>query len=271
MKMLYLSAALVFSSLTFAQQLQKSPDSFRTLKAYEAMVYDTYQEAMPLEKLPDAYKKVLTQMGLTEDDVLFYTAVRMDRFVEKIGNCVVILRPNFFLYLTEEEQAIHIAVQLSRIKEKDMTEIPRHNENLKKLSFVKKASLGAAALILAGLYRHELMDGARYSIDRIEEYGPLLNSPAGIVIGAYAIINGLAYAWYRRANIENQTKHELATIDALGSEPLIKIRERQVVWGKNNVSWLKYQSYKLLAKLGLYEMPEVQLDIYREHLAMKKT
>ena len=130
MKKTLFMLSLLTCAIIHAEEEQPNPmkqtfETFRDVKAFQAIVHDTYQEAMPMENVPEAYTNAVKKMGLSPDEVKFYTAVRMDHFAEKAGNCVVLLRPNFFLYLTEEEQVTTIAVQLSRIKAGDLAKFLR--------------------------------------------------------------------------------------------------------------------------------------------------
>lgn len=253
--------------------IKQSSEDYRTKKAYEAIIYDTYQEAIPINRShwTDACKKIVEQAGLALDDVNFYTAVRMNRFIEKVGNNIIILRPNFFLYLTEEEQAACMAVQLSRIKAGDVSEVNHIAEKkLSQLDTIAQTAIGSA---LAFHYRDALYDAAVASMPYLqtglEHAQDLLLSKTGAVIGACVIASISAHIMHTRAELASLTEHELTVIDKIGPDGLVNLRERQVGWGKNNFSWLRYQWYVLLGTLGLTENPQTQLQQYHEHLNKK--
>lgn len=248
--------------------LQKpTPDTYYTTKAYEAIIHDTYQEAMPYNKeLPKEYKDALEKFGFADGEIAFYTAVRMNRFVEKVGNNIVLLHPNFFLYLTPEEQSAHIGVQLARIKAGDLSETRANNpeqKNLEKLYTFAKAAIAGS---LAFHYRDALIEAAQFGLEHSKE---LLFSKTGAFITACALVPAYAHIAHTRKKYAALTEYELSVVDTMGPDELTKIRQRQVVWGKNNESWLRYQWYMFLGRLDLLDMPEVQLEKYKEHEAKK--
>ena len=283
MKKTIFSLSLLTCITIFADEnpMKQTFETYRNTKAFEAIVYDNYQETQPMEHVPEAYTNAVKKMGLSPAEVKFYTAIRMDRFVEKVGNCIVILRPNFFLYLTEEEQVAHIAVQLARIKDGDLSELPHFQKSTYKSEYDKPAALVkkidmASKIAIAGAlgccYRTELYNAAMASLPYVEKglgYArDLICSKTGAFIGACTLANIIARMRYTQNKVKELTKYELATIDAIGADGLIKTRERQVNWGKINCPWT-YQWYVLMGKLGLEDCPEVQLESYRKHLEEK--
>lgn len=262
---LFLSNILI----TNAMEQKEPKQDYRTEKAFEAIIYDTYREAQPIknEELPESYEKILTQFGLTKDDVHFYTATRMNRFVEKVGNNVILLRPNFFLYLTEAEQLSHIAVQLQKINSNDNSEIgDKYNPTKQLLTQFKKISTATTGLLLAALYHKEITNGISYYAPTIKS---AILSKAGVLIGTYAAANLLAKALYQQQEIRNAREHEFSALDITGAQDWISVKEKQINWGKNNYSRITYQWYKLLGKFDLAYNPETQLEAYKEHLKQK--
>ncbi len=254
-----------------SNSMKQTFETYRNTKAFEAIVHDTYQEAVPMENIPEAYTNAVKKMGLSPDEVKFYTAIRMDHFVEKAGNCVVLLRPNFFLYLTEEEQVSTIAVQLSRIKAGDLSEIPTENPDTQNLNTLNQASLVACAGALALYSRNAIMS----ALPHMRNFA---TSKAGMFVGLVGLANLVAYTHYKQKETDLLTKHELNVIDTMGPEELIKLRERQTHWIKLNNPWTypiyqflgKFPVYKSLGKLDLLEMPDAQLEKYLKHLKEKE-
>lgn len=267
MKKLFLGAFLIIPTI-FAMDAQKSPDQtekYRKTKAHEAIIHDTYKEAVPFDQeLPPAYKDTLKKFGLSEKDVHFYTAVRMNRFVKKVGNNIVLLRPNFFLYLTEQEQAAVIGYQLARIKAGDNRELDgkKHNPNKTTLSQFRKASIAIGSVLLAGLYHQEIIKSLPYIKNA-------LCSKAAMVISGFLAANIFAKALYKHTKLKREFAYELASIDVLGAQDMIRMKERQIVWGKNNSSWIRYQWDKFLGRLYLAGNPEASLERINEHLNEK--
>ncbi len=243
-------------------------DQYRRKKAWEAIIYDTYEEAMPYDKkLPEAYKKVIEQFGFTEKDVNFYTAVRMDWFVDKVGNNIMLLRPNFFLYLTEEEQASHIAIQLERIRAGDNSELDgKENPNKQCAKKFTKAVNIATAVALVGLYHKEIMKGLNDAWPHVKHH---LFSKVGMLIAGCAAANFLAWKAYDIAEQKHYEQHEFVTLDTIGADDWIAVKEKQVEWGKQNSGWL-YPWYKLLGKLYLGYNAAVKLERYKEHVKAKE-
>jgi hypothetical protein len=77
----------------------------------------------------------------------------MDRFVEKVGPNIILLRPNFFLYLNEQEQAAAIAVQLQRIKDNHNPELSQHHRDIFLKNFKIVSGIVAAAAFYACYYK----------------------------------------------------------------------------------------------------------------------
>ena len=258
------------------QTEKEKTDQYRTKKAHEAIIYDTYQEVMPYEgEIPQAYKDAIRAFGLDEQDIHFYTAVRMNRFVEKVGNNIILLRPNFFLYLTEQEQVAYIGIQLARIKAGDKKELGgKHDPRKQSLKQFRKISAIATVLLFMAIYRKELKADLSNFWDYMRFYGlPLIKdillSPAGMLVGGFLTYNAIAKILAKREDLKDFLKYEFDSIDTLGVDGLVDARERQVVWGKRNSSWISYQWHKLLAKLYLEMMPEVELERIKEHVAQK--
>lgn len=238
---------------------------YKNKKAHEAIIHDTYDEAMKLEDVPSSYINLIKQFDLKPEDINFYTAVRMNRFVEKVGNNIMLLHPNFFLYLTEQEQLAYIAIQLARIKAGDNPELGgKHDPAKRTLKRVKDCSVVAIGLFLAGMYHKEIMHA-------VQEYWPAVKevifSKTGAVIGGIVLLNMLLRAQYERAKLKTFLQRELESTDVVGAEGLITIREKQVHWGKNKASWLEYQWGKLMGNLYLDMNPEVELERIKNHVA----
>ncbi len=263
--------SIIFITASIIADEQKPVDAtekYRTMRAHEVILHDEYDEVMPLEgELPQAYKDAIKKSGLDEKDIHFYTAISkpwrpINVFVQKVGNNIVILRPNFFIYLTEKEQAAYIAIRLAEIANNYNPEL-KFPKN-KKLSTLKKVSMGLAGLALVAAYRNQLLELAQRALPIVKD---VVFSKAGAIVGSCAAINGIAYGLHERNKIQTYLKHELESIDNIGAEGLISAREKQVGWGKRNASWVSYQWHKLLARLDLEMMPEVDLEHIKEHLA----
>ncbi len=230
---------------------------YRFEKAHDAIIYDNYIQAQPYTKhLPPAYLEMLQKFNINPEDVRFYTATRMDRFVEKVGNNIILLFPNFFLYLTEEEQAAEIATQLGYISRNENPEVEQ--KNLKLLNKFKKYSLLAAGGFLALAYAQEIKAHA-------SEIKTVLTSKAALIIGSCLAANFIADQWYEYSENQTARKNQFEVLNIIGSENWIATKEKQVQWGKIN-SGILYNWYYLLGKLGLAYMPEVELQKYQEHI-----
>jgi len=265
MKKLLILASIIFCLLAQEQSQQSdSTEQYRAQKAHEAIIYDTYDEVMFLEDIPQAYKDAILEFALDPNDIHFYTAVRMHRFVKKVGNNIVLLWPNFFLYLTEQEQVSEIGVQLARIKAGDNRELDgKHNPSKKRLQNFRKITVAITALLLAGIYRNELIAVGHAAWPYVKEG---ICSKAAKLIAACIGTNTVAKSLYAQEKLKKFSQYEFDSVDTLGAEGLIGVRERQVVWGKLNSSWPAYQWYKLLGRLYLTMMPEVELERINEHL-----
>lgn len=239
--------------------------AYKNTKAHEAIIHDTYDEAMKLEDVPHAYIDLVKKFDLDPQEISFYTAVRMNRFVEKVGNNIILLHPNFFLYLTEQEQLAYIAIQLARIKAGDNPELGgKHDPAKRTIKHVKDCSVAAIGLFLAGMYHQEIMQA-------VQEYWPAVKevifSKTGAVIGGIIILNALLRTQYERGKLKTFLQHQLESIDVIGADGLISAREKQVNWDKNNASWIQYQWHKLKGALFLDLNPEVDLERIKEHIA----
>ena len=250
------------------QQQEDPTQKYRATKAHEAVIYDKFKEAQPYtQELPEHFKKTIADFGFKEDEIKFYTAVRMNRFVKKAGNNIVILRPNFFLYLTPEEQSVEIACRLAQIKAGDNYEVGgKNNPEKALLADLKKYSIGATALGLALLYRKDLSAQAQLYWPTIQKI--LLSKGAALVAGCLTL-NGLAKMLYKQNKNRNYLQYEKDVIDHCGPQGLLAVREKQVGWGKRNASWLAYQWGMLKGKLFLTMMPEVELERLQEHIQSK--
>lgn len=272
---LLLSALIITTASIIADDQDQKPvdatEKYRTMKAHEVILHDEYDEVMPLEgELPQAYKDAIQKYGLDEKEIHFYTAIskpwrRINVFVQKVGKNIVILRPNFFIYLTQKEQASYIAIRLAEIADNYYPELEWPQD--KKLNMLKNVSIGISGLALLALYRNQLLEHAQRAWPLVKD---VIFSKAAAIIGGCAAINGIAYGMNERNRIQTYLKHELDSVDKIGAEGLISAREKQVGWGKRNVSWLNYQWNKLLAHLDLGMMPEVDLARIKAHLKTSK-
>ena len=117
----FLITSLAFAIAINASEEPKPIDpteQYRNKKANEAIIHDAYYEAEEYkEEIPVAWKEALEAFGFKHGDINFYTTVRINKFVERVGNSLVILCPNFFLYLTPEEQKAYIGLQLASFKQ----------------------------------------------------------------------------------------------------------------------------------------------------------
>jgi hypothetical protein len=270
MKRLFLTApALIFTCSIFllsaSQERIDNPQASitTTIKATEAIIYDTYSEAMPLLELPPEYKKLLSLYGFGPNDVQFYTAVRMNHFAESVRNSIVLLRPNFFIYLSEQEQLAVIATQLENIRSSGSSESELYNAATQKFQEVTAAVTTATALALLVAYGGTLFRLIKSAAPVARD---IVTSTPGLIIGMALAILLTNKAIYTSAAYERKLQNELAVLSKIGPGGLISLREKQVIWGKNNFSWLTYQWYKLLGKLYLAESAEAQLERYQAYL-----
>ncbi|MFZ5953983.1 MAG: hypothetical protein ACOYT8_02655 [Candidatus Dependentiae bacterium] len=257
--------ALLLTTFAIYTEEASSNDNYkqdyRNEKAYEAILYDSYNEVMPYtDQLPEAVKNVLQNFGLTENDVQFYTATRMNRFVKKVGNKIILLRPNFFLYLSEEEQAAEIAVQLQRIQNNSNPEILSKNNAWNHLKSFEKFSLWTTIGIASILYRKELSALTQTVTPYIKK---ATQSKLALIIGSYLAALYAAKTAFIVKTHKDITQNEIAAVDKIGSENWIAIKEKQIHWGKRSCSWLMYQWYRLKGKLWLDYNPQTQLERYR--------
>lgn len=245
-------------------------------KAWEARIYDDYREAMPFkEPLPLFIQKLLEKFELSEKDVRFYTATKMDHFVEKMGNNVIMLRPNFFLYLNEEQQATEIVNQLARIKAGDKTEIAAYDLPKKYLNNFKIGTsvlgvLGCAGICykdVIAIYKEHL-PALKKGLTKVQE-GPLLKAAA--LIGGYFAANKIADVLYSRAKNKKAEEYEFAALDIIqGKKEWREVKEKQKAWQKKNLSWIGYRWNKLKAAFHLSFDAETAMNRYEAHLAYKQ-
>ena len=267
-----IALAILIPFALFTQEPPQDPTvQYRTKKADLAIIHDKYQEAEAYtDEWPDAWKEAITQFGFKFNDINFYTAVRTNRFVEKVGNNIVLLRPNFFLYLTDTEQATYIGLELARLKAGDPDILEGSHTTQKKNSVwysLNKKIIGAAGLALGCLHFGTIKTLLPNMIATSKN---LLFSKSGAVV-SIALLTHLALAAAKqRKQIQKVYKHEYAVIDNLGAEGLLTIREKQTQWGYNNCSWLTNQWYKLLGKLSLKYNPESSLERLKKYVESKK-
>lgn len=252
-----------------AQEVQEDKtQQYKDKKAHEAIIHDTYDEAMKLENVPQAYTDLVKQFGLDPDEIIFYTAVRMNRFVEKVGNFIVLLHPNFFLYLTEQEQLAYIAIQLAHIKAGDNTELGgKHDPEKRTVKGVQDCSLAMLAAFIAGMHYQDISGAAQEWWPTIQKF---VYSKTGAVIIGLLVLNALLKGRYTQHTLKRFLQRELESVDVMGAQGLISAREKQVHWGKRNASWLEYQWSKLKGLLFLDMNPEVELGRIKDYVAQNE-
>lgn len=261
MKIVAISVCLAVSLTTL--QAHKAPEqNYRSDKAYEAIIHDDFNEAKPYTELSNSLQKLIKDFGLELDDVKFYTATRMNRFVDKVGNNIMLLFPNFFLYLSEEEQLAEIAIQLYRIKNNDYREIPKFNENRAWYKAFKKNSALVAGGLLACMYRNELLHYGSSAVAYLKDF---LKTPGGCVAGLYGISNLVAKILYTQNERAAARAAEFGTLDIIGAQSWKEIKKKQIEWGKRKSGWFVYQCYKILGLLDMCYLPEIELQRYEEH------
>lgn len=275
---------LLLSSLVFAFVIHASEEpensaaptdptaEFRNKKSYKAIIHDSYYEAEEYKgEIPDAWKEALDAFGYKEGDINFWTAVRTDRFVERVGNNLIILRPNFFQYCTPEEQKVYIGLQLASLQQDiEMDFEGSHevfcNTTKRKLTF-KHVTVGLTALALAALYGKQVIQKSR-------EYAPtvtnVLFSKAVALIGGCYALNKANELIKKREKIKKFSDAQLIVVDKLGAEGLLSIREKQVNWGKGNAWWIEHKWNYLMGKLSLAYSPEANLELIKDYVAQKE-
>lgn len=248
-------------------------EKYRNEKAYEAIIHDSYYEAEEYkEEIPQAWKEALEAFGYKEGDIKFYTAVRTNKFVERVGNILVILRPNFFLYCTPEEQKVYIGLQLASLQQDIEMDLGGSHETFcnttrAELSFRQK-TWGLTALGMIALYHKQLMAKTR-------EYAPtvkniLFSQGAALVAGCW-LLNKAKELSKKHDEMKKFNEAQLMVVDKLGAEGLLSIREKQVNWGKQLAWWWQYQWYYILGKLELAYNPEASLELIQNYIAKKDT
>jgi len=237
-------------------------------KAVPAIIHDAYYEAALHDTLPSSFKKALDAFGFKEDEIQFYTAVRMNKFVERVGNKLIILRPNFFLYLTEEEQAAYIGLQLASLRAGDDNDVGGSHTTFYKPRFssFQKTGIGIAALALGALYHNQLLEQSKHMWPLVKN---IVFSKGTAVIATYLATNGIRETLHERNYIKQHMAAQNEVVDHLGAEGLLSIRTKQVHWAYNNHSWLINKWYRLLGTLDLVYNPETALERLKKYAASK--
>lgn len=276
MKKLFLSS--IFFAMTMhasekAAEAKEDPtEKYRNKKAHEAIIHDAYYEAQKYtDEIPASWKEALEAFGYKDGDIEFYTAVRTNKFVERVGNKLVILRPNFFLYCTPEEQKVYIGLQLASLQQDVEMDLGGSHEtfcNTKKaeLSFRQK-TWGLTALGLIALYHKQLRAKTR-------EFAPIVKNVlftqgAALVAGCW-LLNKAKVLAKKHGEIKKFNEAQQIVVDKLGAEGLLSMREKQVNWGKNNAWWFQRKWNYVLGKLSLTYSPEANLELINEYIAQKK-
>lgn len=278
MKRLLLSSMFLAMALNATQssdQEQHPVDpttKYRNKKAHEAIIHDAYYEAEKFkDEIPVAWKEALKAFGYKEDDIEFYTAVRTNEFVERIGNKLVLLRPNFFLYCTQEEQKVYIAMQLASLQQDvEMDLGGSHgtfcNSTRDEITF-RNATIGLTALGLIAFYHKQLLDASRTYGTTVKNV--ILSPAVGLVAGCL-LINEARCLAEKHDKLEKFKEAQLTVVDKIGAEGLLSIREKQAHWSKNKSWWWKRKWYYLLGKLSLAHNSEVNLEQIQDYVAQKK-
>lgn len=269
---------LLFYSLVFAIAMQASEapkdptEKYRNKKAHEAIIHDSYYEAQKYtNEIPASWKEALDAFGYKEGDIEFYTAVRTNKFVERVGNKLVILRPNFFLYCTPEEQKVYIALQLASLQQDVEMDLGGSHEtfcNTKKaeISFRQK-TIGLTALGLIALYHKQMIEKARQFAPTVKN---ILFSPAAALIAGCWLVNKANELKKEHDKNKQFNEAQFAVIDKLGAEGLLSIREKQVNWGRQNGWWWQRKWHYYLGKLSLVYNPEANLELIKDYIAKKE-
>lgn len=270
-----LSLGLLISIINaFASEAPADPtQKYRNKKAHEAIIHDAYYEAQKYtEELPDAWKEALVAFGYKEDDIEFYTAVRTNKFVERVGNKLVILRPNFFLYCTPEEQKVYIGLQLASLQQDvEMDLGGSHgtfcNTTKRSITF-RHTTIGLTTLALLALYHKQIAQISREHAPIVKNV--LLSKPVALIGGCF-LLNKAKDLLKKHDEIKKFNDAQLTVIDKLGSDGLVSIREKQVTWGKHNGWWIERKWNYLLGKLSLAYSPEANLELITDYIAKKNT
>ncbi len=220
--------------------------------------------------MPASWRDTLSKFGFKEDDINFYTAVRTNKFTERVGNNIIILRPNFFLYLTDAEQSAYIGLKLASLQAGEEFDVGGSHETFyhPKISSFQKISLGLTALGLLALYHNPIKDKLKMAWPVCKNI--LLSKGAALVAGCVAA-NAARGLLNQHGEIKKLSAAQYAVIDKLGSEGILSIREKQVHWGYRNHSWVVNKWNYLLGKFSLVYNPENDLELIKEYIAGKET
>ncbi len=258
----------LIASIVYAKESEDKEDAtqkYRNKKAHEATIHDAYYEAKRYQgELPAAWKDTLTKFGYTQEEINFYTAVRMNKFTERVGNNIIILRPNFFLYLTDAEQAAYIGLKLASLQADEEFDVGGSHETFykPKISEFQKWSVATVTLGLAALY-HEQIAAKSKAI------GSVIFSKGAALIAGVLAVNGTKKLLEEHEEIKKLRAAQCSVIDKIGPDGILSIREKQVHWGYRNHSWLVNKWYYVLGKLGLQYNPESDLEMIKEYIAQK--
>ncbi len=247
---------------------QEDPtEKYRNYKADESLIHDTYYEAQRYDKeLPAHFKDTLEKFGFKEGDINFYTAVRTDQFVERIGNNLIILRPNFFFYLTPAEQSAYLGLKLVTLNQGERFDMWGSHQKLYKpesskfyndTTFITLLALGICLGIRNG---NNIIEKAYAMWPYIKnatfsKEGAIVAAGAGICVAKR--ISELHEDFKRRFAIEKEV------INRLGPEGLLSIREKQAHWGNNKSSWIGNKWNRVLSKLNLVYDAQTSLEKFK--------
>lgn len=272
MKKLFLSSLILVFAIHASETPTDPTAKYRNKKSYEAIIHDSYYEAERYKgEIPTAWKEALDAFGIKEEDINFWTAVRTDKFVERVGNNLIILRPNFFQYCTREEQKVYIGLQLASLQQDVEMDFEGSHEvfcNTTKRSLTfQQVTVGLTALALTALY-------GKQAVQKSSEYAPLVKnalfSKAAALIGGCYLLNKANDLAKKRDKIKKFNDAQLIVVDKLGADGLLSIREKQVNWGKNNGWWIERKFHYLLGKLSLAYNPEANLELIKDYVAQKE-
>jgi len=275
-----LACCMLTTAISAAESSAQPADptqQYRNKKAHEAVIHDAYYEAERYDKeLPASWKNAIEKFGFKEDEIHFYTAVRTNTFVERIGNNIIILRPNFLLYATDAEQAAYIGLKLASLQAGEEFDFGGSHETFyrpKKSSFPLITG-GVTALGLLALYRHQAIGQVQAAWPFVKNI--VFSKGAGLVAGCLAA-NGTKKLLEERERIKKLTATQYVVIDKLGPDGILSIREKQAHWTSRHRSWLKHplntlrsQWYYLLGRLSLKYSPEADLERIKAYIAQKQ-
>ena len=185
-------------------------------------------------------------------------------------NNIIILRPNFFLYLTDAEQSAYIGLKLASLQAGEEFDVGGSDETFyhPKISSFQKISLGLTALGLLALYHNPIKDKLKMAWPVCKII--LLSKGAALVAGCVAA-NAARGLLNQHGEIKKLSAAQYAVIDKLGSEGILSISEKQVHWGYRNHSWVVNKWNYLLGKFSLVYNPENDLELIKEYIAGKET